>query len=53
MVIVIMILQGIGIIIGVCILYLLAVALSPGFTVPKQSLEKTKQAIRKPDTKPS
>jgi len=53
MAIVMMILQGIGIIIGVCILYLLIVALSPGFTLPKQSLEKTKQAIRKPDTKPS
>jgi len=52
MAIVMMILQGIGIIIGVCILYLLVVALSPGFTLPKQSLEKAKQLSRRPDKKP-
>jgi hypothetical protein len=53
MAIVVMILQGIGILIGVFVLYLVVVALIPGFAVPEQHLEKAKQPTREPNTEPS
>ncbi|GAI65903.1 unnamed protein product [marine sediment metagenome] len=46
------ILQVIGIIIGILALYLLIVTFAPGFSVPEQPLEKTKQLTKKVDTKP-
>ncbi|GAG61581.1 unnamed protein product [marine sediment metagenome] len=46
------ILQVIGIIIGIFALYLLIVTFAPGFTVPEQPLEKTKQLLKKVDAKP-
>jgi len=46
------ILQIIGIIIGVLALYLLIVTFAPGFTVPKQPLEKAKQLSEKVGAKP-
>ncbi len=46
------ILQVIGIIIGILALYLLVVAFAPGFTVPEQLLEKSKQLTKKMDAKP-
>ncbi|NOR17564.1 alpha/beta fold hydrolase [candidate division WOR-3 bacterium] len=45
--------QIIGIIIGIIILYLLIVTFSPGFSVPEQRLEKTKQLTKKVHAKPS
>jgi fermentation-respiration switch protein FrsA (DUF1100 family) len=55
--IVLMILQVIGIIIGALIglfiLELAIVAFIPGFSVPKQSLEKAKQPTKEKDAKPS
>jgi len=49
--IVIMILQVIGIIIGIFVLYLLIVALAPGFSIPKQRLEKAKKSTQEIDPK--
>jgi len=46
------ILQVIGIIIGILALYLLIVTFAPGFTVPEQALEKSKQVARKMGAKP-
>jgi len=46
------ILQVIGIIIGIFALYLLIVTFAPGFTVPEQPLKKTKQLLKKVDAKP-
>jgi fermentation-respiration switch protein FrsA (DUF1100 family) len=37
------ILQGIGVIVGIFVIYLLTVALIPGFSVPDQPLKKAKQ----------
>jgi len=45
------ILQVIGIIIGIFALYLLIMTFAPGFTVPEQPLEKTKQLLKKVDAK--
>jgi hypothetical protein len=45
------ILQIIGIIIGVLALYLLIVTFAPGFTVPEQPLEKAKQPSEKAGAK--
>ena len=47
------ILQGIGIIIGIIILYLSFITFVPGFNVPEQRLEKAEQLIKEVDTKPS
>ncbi len=47
------ILQIIGIIIGIIVLYLLIVTFSPGFSVPEQRLGKAKQMINEVRTKPS
>jgi len=47
------IVQGIGIIIGIIVIYLLIVGFAPGFSVPKQRLENTKQLAKEKDTKPS
>ena len=47
------ILQVIGIIIGILALYLLIVTFAPGFTVPEQPLKKAKQLLKKVGTKPS
>ncbi len=47
------ILQGIGIIIGIIVIYLLIVGFAPGFSVPKQRLGNTKQLTKEKDTKPS
>ena len=47
------ILQVIGIIIGILALYLLIVTFAPGFTVTEQPLKKAKQLPKKVDTKPS
>jgi len=46
------ILQVIGVIIGILAFYLLIVAFAPGFTVPGQSLEKAKHLTKKVDAKP-
>jgi dienelactone hydrolase len=46
------ILQIIGIIIGIIVLYLLILTFSPGFSVPKQHLEKVKQITKEADAKP-
>jgi len=53
MIIVMSIVQGIGIIIGMFVLYLLIVALVPGLTVPEQHLEKAKQLTKEVEVKPS
>ena len=47
------IVQGIGIIIGIIVIYLLIVGFAPGFSVPKQRLENIKQLNKEIDTKPS
>jgi pimeloyl-ACP methyl ester carboxylesterase len=47
------ILQVIGIIIGIIILYLSIITFVPGFKLPEQHLEKEKQLIKQVDTKPS
>jgi len=47
------ILQIIGIIIGIIVLYLLIVTFSPGFSVPEQRLGKAKQLTNEVHTKPS
>lgn len=47
------IVTGIGILVGLIILYLLIVALLPGFTVPELPLEITPQLSREKPTKPS
>jgi len=47
------IVQGIGIIIGIIVIYLLIVGFAPGFSVPKQRLENTKQLAKEINTKPS
>jgi len=47
------ILQGIVIVIGIFVLYLLIVALVPGFSVPDQPLEKPKQLAKEVHAKPS
>jgi len=47
------ILQGIGIIIGIIVIYLLIVGFAPGFSVPKQRLEHSKKLTKGKDTKPS
>ena len=46
------ILQVIGIIIGILALYLLIITFAPGFTVPEQPLEKAKQLLKKVGAKP-
>ncbi len=51
--IVVTIFQVLGAIIGMFVLYLLIVALIPGFTVPEQPLEKARQLTKMIDTKPS
>jgi len=51
--IVIMILQGIGILIGMFVVYLLIVALAPGFSVPRQRLDGAKQVPNEVDAIPS
>jgi len=48
-----MILQIIGFIIGIIVLYLVIIAFSPGFSVPKQRLIKEKQPTKDGDAKPS
>lgn len=45
------ILQGIGIIIGIIVLYLSIITFIPGFKVPEQRLEKAEQLIKEGDTK--
>ena len=47
------ILQVIGVIIGICVLYLLIVALVPGFSVPEQPLEKGRLLSKDVDEKRS
>ena len=47
------ILQIIGIIIGIIVLYLLIVTFSPGFSVPEQRLGKAKQMTNEVHAKPS
>ena len=51
--IVIMILQSIGILIGIFVVYLLIVALAPCFSVPKQRLDGAKQVPNEVDAIPS
>jgi pimeloyl-ACP methyl ester carboxylesterase len=46
------IIQIIGITIGIIVLYLLIVTFGPGFTVPEQPLEKWKQPTKDIDAKP-
>ncbi len=46
------VLQIIGVIIGIIVLYLLIVTFSPGFSVPEQRLGKTKQLTKEVHTKP-
>ncbi len=46
------ILQVIGIIIGIIFLYLLIITFAPGFSVPKQPLGKAKHVTKKETTKP-
>ena len=53
MIIVINILKIIGIIIGAYAVFMLIVAIIPGFSVPKQPLEKARQIPKVVDTKPS
>nr|NIN00815.1 hypothetical protein [candidate division Zixibacteria bacterium] len=50
--IVVSIFQGIAILIGIFVLYLLIVALIPGLTLPEQHLEKAKQHTREADARP-
>jgi dienelactone hydrolase len=45
--------QGIGIIIGIIILYLSIITFVPGFNVPEQHLEQSKQLIKEADTRTS
>ena len=47
------VLQIIGVIIGIIVLYLLIVTFSPGFSVPEQRLGKTKQLTKEVHAKPS
>jgi len=47
------IVQGIGIIIGIIVIYLLIVGFAPGFSVPEQHLKNAKQLTRDTGTKPS
>ena len=47
------ILQSIGIIIGIIVIYLLIVGFAPGFSVPKQRLENSKQLTKEIDTRAS
>ncbi|NIO03529.1 MAG: alpha/beta fold hydrolase [Proteobacteria bacterium] len=49
---VVSIFQGIAILIGIFVLYLLVVALIPGPTVPEQHLEKAKEHTRETNPKP-
>jgi len=42
-----------GILAGAVVLYLLIVAIMPGFPVPRQTLEKTEQSVRESDLKAS
>jgi fermentation-respiration switch protein FrsA (DUF1100 family) len=51
--IIIIVLQVIGIIIGLFVLELAIVAFIPGFSVPKQRLEKTKKPPKELEAKPS
>ncbi len=53
MIIVMNILKIMGIIIGAYAVFMLIVAIVPGFSVPKQPLKKTKQIPKVVDTKPS
>jgi len=53
MIIAMNILKIIGIIIGAYAVYMLIVAIIPGFSVPKQPLEKAKQMSKGADAKPS
>ena len=53
MIIVMNILKIIGIIIGAYALFMLIVAIVPGFSVPKQPLEKAKQTPKEVVAKPS
>ena len=46
------ILQGIGIIVGICVLYFLIVAFAPGFEVPEKHLKKAKEQVGESDPKP-
>jgi len=48
----VIVLQIIGIIIGIIVLYLLIVTFSPGFSVPEQRLGKTKQLTKEVHAKP-
>ena len=52
MTIVMIILKVIGIIIAGYAVFMLIVAIIPGFSVPKQPLEKAKQMPKKVDAKP-
>lgn len=49
----IVILQVIGILVGIFVLYLLIVALIPGISVPRQPLEKAQQPTGDADAKPT
>ncbi len=53
MIIVMIILKILGIIIGAYAVFMLMVAIIPGFSVPKQPLEKARQMPKVVDTKPS
>jgi len=53
MIIILTILKIIGIIIGAYAVFMLIMAIAPGFSVPKQPLEKTQQIPRVVDAKPS
>ena len=53
MIIVMIILKVIGFIIGAYAVFMLIVAIIPGFSVPKQPLEKAKQMPKEVDAKPS
>ncbi|GAJ04316.1 unnamed protein product, partial [marine sediment metagenome] len=53
MIIVMNILKIIGIIIGAYAIFMLIVAIIPGFSVPMQPLEKAKQMPKEVDAKPS
>ena len=47
------VLQGLGIMIGIIVIYVLIVTFIPGINVPEQPLEKGKQLTKELDTKPS
>ena len=47
------VLQGLGIMIGIIVIYLLIVTFIPGINVPEQPLEQGKQLTKELDTKPS